>query len=179
MAHPGHLMRAGIAIAASGLVLAACSTAGGASSAPSSAASSAQSSQAAIGTTIQVATSPLGEILTDGDGNTVYLFTPDSPDVSTCASGCIDTWPPVTVEAGGSPQAGAGVTATVGTITRDDGTLQVTVNKLPVYYFAGDLAPGDTNGQGVGAKWFVVGADGAMNQGSAASTTSTYRRDGY
>lgn len=178
MAHRGDLMRAGIAAVGSSIVLAACSAAGG-SSAPSVAPSTAPPSEAASGTTIQVATSPLGEILTDGDGNTVYFFTPDSANTTTCAAGCIDTWPAVSVEDGGAPQAGAGVTATVGTITRDDGTLQVTVNELPIYYFAGDLAPGDTNGQNVGAKWFVVGADGSMNQGSAASTTSTYRRDGY
>jgi predicted lipoprotein with Yx(FWY)xxD motif len=172
-------MRAGIAAIASSLVLAACSAGSGTSSAPSVAPSTAPPSEAAAGTIIQVATSPLGQILTDGDGNTVYLFTPDSPNVSTCAAGCIDTWPPVVVEDGDAPQAGAGVTATLGTITRDDGTVQITVNELPIYYFAGDLAPGDTNGQNVGAKWFVVDADGSMNQGSAASTTSTYRRDGY
>lgn len=185
---PASARSAGVlAITAAIFVLAACSAGtGGQSTTPSTVPSAAASTPesmaasvppasepAAAGTTIQVADSTLGQILTDGDGNTVYLFTPDSANTSTCATGCIDTWPPVTVEAGTAPQAGDGVTATLGTITRDDGTLQVTVNELPIYFFAGDTAPGATNGQNVGGKWFVATADGSMNQGAAASVTST------
>jgi len=118
---------------------------------------------------IQVADSALGQILADHDGNTVYLFTPDSANSSTCAAGCIDTWPPVSPADGASVTAGDGVTATLGTITRDDGTVQVTVNELPIYYFAGDTAAGQTNGQNVGGKWYVVGADGSMNRAGAAA----------
>ena len=176
--------RAGALAIASSLfvLLAACSAGGAGSVAPTAVPTTNQtedptasptapppSEAAASGLVIQVADSTLGQILSDGDGNTVYLFTPDSANTSTCATGCIDTWPPVSPADGDSVIAGDGVTATLGTITRDDGTVQVTVNELPIYYFAGDTAAGQTNGQNVGGKWYVVGADGSMNRGGAAT----------
>ena len=178
-------------IAVIALLLAACSSAGsgGTSTAPSSAPSTAPStvpstapaSQGATGAvTIQLASSPLGQIMTDQDGNTIYVFTNDSANTSSCTDTCLDNWPPLTVGDGESASAGTGVTATLGTITRDDGRTQVTVNQQPVYYFAGDTAAGDVNGQNVGGKWFVVNPDGSLNQGSAAAaTTTSYGRDGY
>jgi predicted lipoprotein with Yx(FWY)xxD motif len=51
------------------------------------------------------------------------------------------------------------------TAPRDDGGEQVVVNGWPLYFFANDAAPGDTNGQGVGDNWFVVGTDGEPIQG--------------
>ena len=90
-----------------------------------------------------------GTVLVDGDdGMTVYIFTQDVKDSgkSSCTVGCIDTWPPLTVAAGATPTGGTGVTGKLGTITRDDGTLQVTYNGLPLYYFKNDKAPGDANG---------------------------------
>lgn len=175
-------------VAIASLLLAACSAGGsGASgSATSSAAASESESVAASasedasksadasaseGTTgasysIEVASSPLGDILTDQDGNTIYRFTPDSENTSTCSGGCAETWPPLALEDGETVSAGDGVTAEIGTMTREDGTTQVTVGGLPAYHFAADAAAGDTNGQGVGGKWFVIGPDGAMNQGS-------------
>ena len=79
---------------------------------------------------------------------TVYIFTKDVKDSgkSACTGGCLDTWPALTVAAGATPTGGAGVTGKLGTITRDDGTLQVTYNGLPLYYFKNDKAPGDANG---------------------------------
>jgi predicted lipoprotein with Yx(FWY)xxD motif len=91
-----------------------------------------------------------GTILVDGaSGMTVYLFTKDTKDsgTSACTGGCLDTWPALTVPAGGTPTGGSGVTGTLGTITRaDDGSLQVTYNGLPLYFFKNDKAPGDLNG---------------------------------
>ena len=79
---------------------------------------------------------------------TVYIFTKDVKDSgkSNCTVGCIETWPALTVPAGATPTGGAGLTGKLGTITRDDGTLQVTYNGLPLYYFKNDKAPGDANG---------------------------------
>jgi len=92
----------------------------------------------------------VGTILVDGDdGLTVYIFTKDTKDSgkSVCTGDCLVTWPALTVAAGETPTGGAGVTGTLGTITReDDGTLQVTYNGLPLYYFKNDKAPGDANG---------------------------------
>ncbi len=153
------------ALIAAGSLLAACTAAPGtgASSAPAST-SEAASEAGAAEYAIEVADSDLGEILTDPDGMTVYRFTPDTEGTSTCTGGCLENWPPVTVEDAASAVAGDGVTGEVGTITRDDGTLQVTVNGFPIYYFAADAAAGDVNGQGVGEKWYVIGPDGEMIQ---------------
>ena len=117
----------------------------------------------AAGTTVavEVSDSSLGQILTV-DGKTVYAFTPDTAGVSTCYDACADNWPALTGEA----TAGEGLDASLfATAPRTDGTTQVTVDGHPLYYFAADAAPGDTNGQGVGDKWYVVGADGALIKG--------------
>jgi predicted lipoprotein with Yx(FWY)xxD motif len=99
-----------------------------------------------------------GTILVDAaSGMTVYIFTDDVKDsgTSACTGGCITAWPALTVPAGGTPTGGPGVTGTLGTITRpDDGSLQVTYNGLPLYFFANDQAPGDLNG--VYDKWETV-----------------------
>ncbi len=83
------------------------------------------------------------------NGMTVYTFTKDVKDsgTSACTDTCIANWPAVTVAAGATPIGGDGVAGTLGTITRaDDGSLQVTYNGMPLYFFANDKAPGDANG---------------------------------
>lgn len=109
---------------------------------------------------VVVAESDLGPILTDGEGRTLYLFTNDDADQSSCTDSCAQNWPPLTVESEGELVAGEGVEGELGTITRDDGSLQVTIDGVPLYYFAGDSAPGDLNGQEVGGVWFAVAPDG-------------------
>jgi predicted lipoprotein with Yx(FWY)xxD motif len=110
--------------------------------------------------TIEVADHPqLGEILTDGDGRTLYLFTRDAEDQSNCSGQCAQTWPPLTTT--GEPDAGTGADdSLLGTTTRDDGATQVTYNGHPLYYYAPDTAPGQATGQNVGGVWFVVSPDG-------------------
>ena len=91
-----------------------------------------------------------GTVLVAGkNGMTVYIFTKDTKDSgkSVCTGDCLVTWPALTVAAGETPTGGSGVTGKFGTITReDDGTLQVTYNGLPLYFFKNDKAPGDANG---------------------------------
>ena len=89
---------------------------------------------------LMVADSSLGEIVVDGEGMTVYMFDNDTQgaDASTCEGECADNWPAVTV----------------------DGGMQVTLNGWPLYYFAGDMAAGDVNGQGVNDVWWVLSPDG-------------------
>jgi predicted lipoprotein with Yx(FWY)xxD motif len=114
---------------------------------------------AAPGETATVATaeSDHGTILVDGEGRTLYVFGNDEPGVSNCADACAEAWPPLV----GEPEAGEGVDeALLGTIEREDGETQVTVNELPLYYFAQDAAPGDTNGQGLNDVWWVVSPEG-------------------
>ena len=121
-----------------------------ASEAPASASASAPASAATGALTVDAKpVGAAGTVLVDGkSGMTVYSFTKDVKDSgkSACTVGCIDTWPPLTVAAGATPTGGTGVTGKLGTITRDDGTLQVTYNGLPLYYFKNDKAPGDANG---------------------------------
>ena len=147
------------------LLLAACTSSPGespaatTSSAPATSSESAEPSEAASAdATVVVAETELGQILTDADGRTIYFFANDEAGTSTCEGGCNEDWPPV--EADRAPEAGEGVTAEVGTLERSDGTSQLTINDFPAYYFADDRAAGDTNGQGVGGVWWVVGPAG-------------------
>jgi len=107
---------------------------------------------------VATADTDLGTILVDGEGRTLYLFMPDAQGASMCVDTCATTWPALA----GPATAGAGVDETLlGTADRpDDGSAQVTYNGWPLYHFASDAAPGDTNGQGIGDIWFVVDANG-------------------
>ncbi len=93
-------------------------------------------------------------ILTDSAGNTLYIWDNDEAGVSNCGDGCVDIWPPLTVD--GDATAGDGVDGTLASINRDDGTTQVTHNDQPLYYYANDEAPGDRNGDDVGGVWHIV-----------------------
>ena len=121
-----------------------------ASAAPSAAPSAAVPASAAGGVTVEAkAVGAIGTVLVDGKtGLTVYIFTRDVKDSgkSVCSGECLVTWPALSVPAGATPSGGSGVTGKLGTITRDDGTLQVTYNGLPLYFFKNDQAPGDANG---------------------------------
>jgi len=105
-----------------------------------------------------------GPILVDGNGFALYAFMGDTQDSgsSACMDDCAVEWPPLASQ--GSPVAGEGVDATLlGTITRDDGTMQVTYNGRPLYLCHEAMAAGDTNGQGVTdefGQWFLVSAEG-------------------
>ena len=126
-----------------------------ASAAPASAAPASQAAGGATVNATEVGTA--GMILVDGaTGLTLYNFTKDTKDsgTSVCTGGCLDTWPALTVDAGQTPTGGDGVTGTLGTITRDDGVMQVTYNGLPLYFFKNDKAPGDLNG--VYENWVTV-----------------------
>jgi predicted lipoprotein with Yx(FWY)xxD motif len=117
--------------------------------------------------TVAVAEDPdLGEFLTDPEGMTLYLFTKDEPGVSNCSGECLANWPAFSAE---EPLTlPEGVPGTLGLITRDDGTTQVTYNDWPLYYWVGDQAPGDVTGQGVGDVWYVL-APGETTTPPAAS----------
>jgi predicted lipoprotein with Yx(FWY)xxD motif len=114
--------------------------------------------------TVEVASSDLGDIVVDADdGMTLYVFLADESTESTCYDDCETAWPPLTVE--GEPAAGEGIDASLlGTSERTDGSVQVTLDGHPLYFFAQDESPGDVNGQGVGDVWFVVSPEGAAIQ---------------
>jgi predicted lipoprotein with Yx(FWY)xxD motif len=123
--------------------------------------SEAASDAAAAEGVVLFAESALGPILTDANGMTLYLFTNDSAGESACTDDCAVNWPPLTVAAEADAVAGDGVTGELGTIARDDGTLQVTIDDVPLYLYAADSEPGDLTGHQVGGVWFAVAPDGA------------------
>ena len=100
-------------------------------------------------------TPELGQFLTDAEGMTLYIFTKDEADsgVSVCNDDCAANWPPFYVENAMLPE---GVSGELTTITRDDGTMQLAYNGMPLYLWVSDTAPGDVTGQGVGDVWFVA-----------------------
>ena len=102
----------------------------------------------------------LGDFLIAANGMTLYLFTNDDPEISNCYDQCATNWPPLLVQEGETPLPSQGVTGDLATTERDDGTLQVTYNGLPLYFWAKDKAPGDTTGHEVGDVWFVVPPEG-------------------
>jgi predicted lipoprotein with Yx(FWY)xxD motif len=96
----------------------------------------------------------VGKFITDSKGMTLYIFKKDSPGKSVCAGPCVEKWPlyfrdMVTVPEGLHAED-------FGTITREDGKKQTTYKTWPLYYYAGDKAPGDVLGQGLVNVWFVV-----------------------
>jgi predicted lipoprotein with Yx(FWY)xxD motif len=171
-----------IAVAAAGLMVGACTSA--ATPAPSAppasqpVASQPAASQAAASpagpVTINSASSTLGTILTGANGLTLYIHAGDTATSSTCTGGCAAAWPPLTVAAGAQAVAGTGVTGTLGTLMRADGTTQVTYAGLPLYYWMNDKASGDTTGQNKNG--FTV----ALAAGSgSAPVPSTSSKPGY
>ena len=125
---------------------------------------------AASDATVRTSDSPLGAVVVDAGGKTLYAFTPDTATTSACTGGCATAWPPLV--ASGKP-TGDGVTGALTVIDRGDGTTQVVLAGHPLYTFAGDKAPGDTSGQGSGGKWFVLSADGSLVKDAAGAASST------
>jgi predicted lipoprotein with Yx(FWY)xxD motif len=112
--------------------------------------------------TVGTRTTPLGQILVDGNGRTLYLFEADQGTASSCYNACAGVWPPLT--ATGAPVAGPGVNPSLlATATRKDGSMEVVYNGHPLYYFISDKNAGDTTGQALssfGADWYVLSAAG-------------------
>jgi len=117
--------------------------------------------QAAASTVVKVGRTPLGNVLLDSKGMTLYMFTKDTPNTSVCYGQCEVAWPPLLTD--GKPVAGPGVkTSLLGTTTRKDGKLQVTYNGLPLYYWFLDKKAGDVLGQDVGKVWYVMAGNGSV-----------------
>src|SRR6185436_20218019 len=125
---------------------------------------------AAGGATVNVGQNDtLGSFLVDDKGMTLYLFTKDSPNTSVCYDKCATAWPPLLTT--GDPVAGEGADASMlGTTKRTDGSIQVTYNGWPLYYYEKDKAAGDVTGQDVGDVWFVVSAEGDKVESTTAAT---------
>jgi predicted lipoprotein with Yx(FWY)xxD motif len=154
------------------LLVAACGSSGSTaaqSSSPAAAASSpaaqatgaaAVPSSSAGGAALTTATVGGTKVLTNAQGFVLYWFVPDTSTTSKCTGSCATYWPPVT----GPATAGAGITGTLGTISRSGGTKQATYDGHPLYTYAGDTAPGQAKGNGLNASgglWYEMTVSGA------------------
>lgn len=116
-----------------------------------------------------------GSALTDQNGRTLYLFTKDStkPPASKCVDDdCVEQWPPLLTDPGVEVQVEGVDPDLVGTVKRPDGSTQVTVGNWPVYLYAKDTEPGQTNGHGVGNVWFVIEEEGCKSTAPVKTTKS-------
>jgi predicted lipoprotein with Yx(FWY)xxD motif len=164
-------------LAALALALSACGSSSSSSSstpattAPAAGASSAPASSAS-GNTVNMTTINGTAVVTNSSGKTLYWFAPDTSTTSKCTGSCATYWPPVT----GPVTAGSGVTGTLSTITRSDGTTQATYDGHPLYTYVGDTAAGQNKGNGLnlsGGLWYEMTVSGAKPAtGTTASTPS-------
>lgn len=132
----------------------------------------ARTARAQSATTVMVGqNASLGSILTDSGGMTLYTFGKDTPGMSNCSGQCAVIWPPFQAPAG-ALSLPDGVGGMLATITRSDGTQQVTYNGMPLYFFARDMNPGDATGQGVGG-FAVATPQAAASATAPAMATNT------
>ncbi|MGQ0718033.1 MAG: hypothetical protein ACT4NP_12135 [Pseudonocardiales bacterium] len=169
-----------VASAAAGLMaLSACSGGDyGSSAAPASLPQSANQQEVGQAGGVKLAVAQvgnLGEVVTDQNGLTLYRFDKDKakPSASNCDDACAMTWPPALGEPTSVQLQGVDP-ALVGTVTRSDGTQQLTLNGWPLYTYAKDTAPGEALGQGVGKTWFAATPQGTKAQAVASSAPSNY-----
>ena len=174
-------LAAGVTGAVGVAVLAAACSSGGsssstgaASSSPAGASSSGSAAASGSGKTVITTASSSGNtFLTSGSGRAIYLWAKDTGDASTCTGACAGAWPPVTAT-GTVTASGSAMASDLGTITRSDGTKQVTYDGHPLYYFVGDSGSGTATGQGsdnFGAKWWLVSPTGTDVTASVSSFT--------
>ena len=166
---------AAFALTVSACASSASSTATTANTPAAGANSSSSAPAAAGGSTVSQKTIGNQQVLVDSSGMTLYWFVPDTSTKSNCSGSCATYWPPVK----GPVTAGSGVTGTLGTITRSDGTKQATYLGHPLYTYVGDKGPGQNKGNGLnisGGLWWemtVSGSTPPANAGAAATTSPT------
>jgi predicted lipoprotein with Yx(FWY)xxD motif len=160
-------------LAAVVLALTACASSSSSSSSSSPAAQgSTPAAAAASGNTVLSRTINGTTVLTNSKGLTLYSFGPDTSTTSNCNGSCATYWPPVV----GPVTAGPGVTGTLSTITRADGTIQATYDGHPLYTYVADTAPGQDKGNGItlsGGVWHDVTVSGGAAPAPAASASSS------
>jgi predicted lipoprotein with Yx(FWY)xxD motif len=161
-------------LAGMALIAAACGSSSTGSSAGSggSASSAATSPAAASSSALKTAKIGSATVLTNAKGLTLYWFAPDTATKSNCNGSCAHYWPPVK----GPATAGSGVTGTLATIKRADGSVQATWNGHPLYTYISDTAPGQAKGNGLnlsGGVWHEVTISGAAASAATHSASSS------
>ena len=164
-------------LAALALTVSACGSSGSSSGTAANtpaAGGNSSSAASASGSTVTVKTIGSQQVVVDSNGMTLYWFVPDTSTKSNCSGQCATYWPPVK----GPLTAGSGVTGTLGTITRSDGTTQATYDGHPLYTYVGDKSPGQNTGNGKnlsGGVWWemtVSGSTPPANAGAAATSSA-------
>jgi predicted lipoprotein with Yx(FWY)xxD motif len=121
-------------------------------------------------------TPSLGNVVVGPNGRTLYIFRKDTGSTSTCSGACAEAWPPLTTD--GSITTSGGVSpGLVKTVRRSDGKTQVTLDGHPLYYYGGDGAAGQTNGQGLnafGALWYALSPSGQEITSGGGGSSSGY-----
>ena len=156
------------------LIAAACgssSTTPKSPGSPAAAGASASATASSSGTALKTATIGGVTVLTSAKGFTLYSFAPDTATTSNCNGACATYWPPVK----GPATAGSGVTGTLTTIKRSDGSMQAAYDGHPLYTYAADTAPGQAKGNGLnlsGGVWHEVTASGGAAPAQSSSSGS-------
>ncbi|GGJ08601.1 COG4315 family predicted lipoprotein [Streptomyces brasiliensis] len=166
------------AVALAALGLAGCGAGGGDDSGSGNGSQGSGKATAAMDpSTVRVSQSSLGNILVDGSGRTLYLFTGDGTNTNSmkCNADCLKLWPPVK----STPKAGAGADAHLIGRTKSGSGSQATYAGHPLYYYADDRSAGDLKGQGMDKIWFVLDPHGKAITKSVASTQDTGGSGGY
>jgi predicted lipoprotein with Yx(FWY)xxD motif len=163
-------------LAAGALVLAGCANGGsGTGSSAAGGSSTAGGSPAApsANADLATATTPLGTVVVDGKGRTVYEFDKDTVGAATtaCTGQCASVWPEVTTSS--STPVVTGVTGTVGTAAGTGGAQQVTLDGHRLYTFSGDSKAGQVNGQAFMNIWWVFSPAGQLIKTAAAASSSS------
>jgi len=167
----GSVLSAALLVAACGTGSSSTGAAG--SSSPAGASSAAAASGGSGSTVITTVSSSAGTFLTSSSGHAVYLWTKDGSGMSACSGACAGVWPPVTTT-GTVTASGGAKSSDLGTITRSNGTKQVTYDGHPLYYYVGDSGSGTASGQGstqFGAQWWLVSPSGSDVTASVSSFT--------
>ena len=165
---------ASFGLVAVALIAAACgssSTTPKSPGSPAAAGASASATASSSGTALKTATIGGVTVLTSAKGFTLYSFAPDTATTSNCNGACATYWPPVK----GPATAGSGVTGTLTTIKRSDGSMQAAYDGHPLYTYAADTAPGQAKGNGLnlsGGVWHEVTASGGAAPAQSPSSGS-------
>ena len=168
--HPGlRPIAVAVAVVAASLAIAACSSSGSSSTPTPASAAASNSSGSAL---VKVASdSKFGQILESSSGMPLYTYDKDTSGKSNCTGGCLTEWPALAATGSSAPSV-AGASGAFSLVKRDDGTMQVAYNGMPLYTFVDDKA-GDVTGDGQdGFHIATAGAAAAASSATAASTSN-------
>ena len=162
-----------LALAACGNSTSTGSTSSSSNTSSSTSTSSSSSSQALVKTASATVKGKSVTLLTNASGMTLYYFTADSSSTSACTSSCAQTWPPLLMTGSGSPTSATSLPGNLSVQTTANGS-QVEYNGHLLYTYAGDTAPGQTNGEGLFGKWFVATSDLSGSSSSSSNPIPGY-----